>query len=207
MTEAKQKPDRVIRVTKKTLKFWRDNLTRKSWNREYPAGEVMEEISKTFGVAGTRYEVVLKLVNSEPDRARESLPGGLGEPEGGPYLDAILFADGVEQCVLEPSREQLDGEYMFRDSVESRDIRVIVKGPDVKKHVLHKDDYRTEWWMEDGSVCVNVYKQNGKDENGVTTYDEKPCLEWAYGKIPGNNLIGNAAIWLDQAILQAKSTN
>lgn len=136
MPEVKQKPDRVIRVNKKTLKFWRENLARKSWNREYPAGEVMEEISKTFGVAGTRYEVVLKLVNSEPDRSREAQPGCLGEPEGGPYLDAILFADGVEQCVLEPSREQLDGEFMFRDSVESRDIRVIVKGPDAKKSVL-----------------------------------------------------------------------
>jgi len=202
MTEAKQKPDRVIRVTKKTLKFWRENLARKSWNPEYPAGEVIQEVAKTFGVAGTRYEVALKLVNSEPDRAREA-GGGLGEPSGGPYLDAIVFADGSEQCVLPPEREQLDGEYVFRDSVENRDIRVLVKGPDVKKHVLHRDGWKTEWWMEDGEVCVSVYRKEFSPSGPF--YSDKPCLEWSFPKVPGNNILGNAAIYLDQAILYAKN--
>lgn len=215
-TSLKQNPDRVIRVTKKTLKFWRDNLCRRSWNTEWPAGEVIQEVAKTFGVAGTRYEVALKLVNSEPDRAREAGEGGgLGEPPGGPYLDAILFADGVEQCVLPPEREQLDGEYVFRDSVMNRDIRVLVKGPDVKKHVVHKDGYKTEWWMEDGMVCVNVYERD-KGINKATieaaeadptkiVWKTKPRLEWIFGKVPGNNILGNAAIYLDQAIMYAKN--
>lgn len=219
-TPAQQKPDRIIKITRKTAKFWRDNLARKSWNPEYPAGETMQEISKTFGIAGTKYEVLIKLVNSDRDLARE-VGDGLGEPTGGPYLDAILFADGVEQCVLPPSRVVLEGRYEFRDSVESRDIVVEVKTPDIKKHVITRGDYRTEWWIEgkgrDACVNVDVYKRDrsinrrtieaAKTNPTEIVWQKTPILKWVYGKIPGNNILGNAAIWLDQAILQAKQND
>jgi len=112
---SKQKADRVIRVNSKTIKFWKEQLARKTPNNEQPYGEAMDEVAKTFSIAGTRYETVLKLVNS--DRGSDC----------GPYLDAILFADGSEQCVLDADREVLEGRYEFRDSVENRDVIIEVR--------------------------------------------------------------------------------
>jgi len=199
-TTAQQKPDRVIKITRKTAKFWKEQLARNTPNNERPYGEPMDEVAKTFSIAGTKYEVVLQLVNSEPDRAREAEGGGgLGEPPGGPYLNAVLYADGSEQCVLPPDRYELEGRFEFRDSVEGRDIVVEIKAPEIKKHVITKGLHRTEWWIENRTeVHVNVYKTKGANK-------EKPILEWVYGKIPGNNILGNAAIWFDQAILQAEA--
>lgn len=77
-----------------------------------------------------------------------------------------------------------------------------------KIHTLHKDGYKFDFWMNGkgraAEVICNAYV-GVKDSDGEMRYEEKPCLEWAFPKVPGNNILGNAAIYLDQALLYAKN--
>jgi hypothetical protein len=76
-----------------------------------------------------------------------------------------------------------------------------------KKIQLYRGGFKVDFWMEgkgrEAEVHCAVYSgQRGSD--GKMHYLEPPILEWAFPKIPGNNIIGNAAIYLDQAIMYAK---
>lgn len=64
-----------------------------------------------------------------------------------------------------------------------------------KEAKLEKDGFTTVWRFSVGGVDVDVYK------------DEKLVLEWGYIKVSGvgRGLTAQAAFWLDQVILQAKS--
>ena len=59
-------------------------------------GEIIETFTAAF--PGGSYEVDIKIVN--------------GDDYAGPYVDAVLFEDGNEICVLEPG-DTLEGEYWF----------------------------------------------------------------------------------------------
>lgn len=76
-----------------------------------------------------------------------------------------------------------------------------------KVHTLHKEGYKFDFWMEgkgkQAEVCCEAYV-GVKDSDGVLRYEGKPVLEWGFPKIPGNNILGNAAIYLDQALMYAK---
>lgn len=77
-------------------------------------------------------------------------------------------------------------------------------------HILHKDGYRFHFWLEGKgrgqSVCCKAFKAKAdKSAEGKTVYEDVACLDWVFGKIPGNNILGNAAIWIDQALLYAKN--
>ncbi len=68
-----------------------------------------------------------------------------------------------------------------------------------KEIQLDKDGYFTYWRNgEDGCVDVDVYLGERADGN-------EPVIEWGYGKVVGNSILGNASFWLDQAVLQAKA--
>lgn len=78
-----------------------------------------------------------------------------------------------------------------------------------KTHVfLHKGGYKFEFWLKgrgrEAEVCCNAYV-GVRDSDDKLRYEDKPCLEWAFPKVPGNNILGNAAIYLDQALMYAKN--
>jgi len=50
-----------------------------------------------------------------------------GDKEAGPYLDVVLFDGGEEVQTLPPERNQLEGTYKFYDSVEKRDLTLIIQ--------------------------------------------------------------------------------
>ena len=51
-----------------------------------------------------------------------------GDSEAGPYLDVVLFDDnGEEVQTLPPERNQLEGTYKFYDSVEKRELTLIIQ--------------------------------------------------------------------------------
>lgn len=50
-----------------------------------------------------------------------------GDKEAGPYLDVVLFDDGEEVQTLPPERTQLEGIYKFYDSVEKRELTLIIQ--------------------------------------------------------------------------------
>lgn len=58
---------------------------------------------------------------------------------------------------------------------------------------LTKDGYRCVFsFDEDRDIQVEVF-------NG-----DKLVMDWGYPKVAGNSLIGNAMVWLGQAVIQAK---
>lgn len=67
--------------------------------------------------------------------------------------------------------------------------------PAKKEITLQKGDYK-------------VVFRNGQEKNTIEAdvyLKETLVLEWVYDRVPGNNLVGNASIWFEQAILQAQS--
>lgn len=50
----------------------------------------------------------------------------------------------------------------------------------MKKHVLHHEDHRFEFWMEgrgrEAQVCCDAYVGT-RDSDGVLRYSDKPVLE------------------------------
>jgi hypothetical protein len=59
---------------------------------------------------------------------------------------------------------------------------------------INKDGFRTLWFINGETVCVDVYKGN------------ECIINWAYPKMRGyGGLRGQCMLWLDQAILQAKT--
>lgn len=71
---------------------------------------------------------------------------------------------------------------------------------------LHKAPYKFQFWLEGDELHCNAYRRIAVRQPAVPAqYSAEPCLEWTFGKIPGNNLIGNAAIYLDQAWLYAEN--
>lgn len=66
-----------------------------------------------------------------------------------------------------------------------------------KKITIEKNGYRTVWYNGvPGCINVDVFREKSDGYELV--------LEWRYGKVVGNSIMGNATFWLDQAILQAK---
>lgn len=69
-----------------------------------------------------------------------------------------------------------------------------------RKHEVNYQGYKTLWEMGpkgSNEVHVDVYKK-------TATEGDKLVLEWAFPKIRGNNILGNAAIYLDQVLMYAK---
>jgi hypothetical protein len=67
-----------------------------------------------------------------------------------------------------------------------------------KKKVVEttRNGFRLVWQMgEPGMIDVNVYAIGGSVE---------PVIEWSYPKVAGNSLIGNIALWEEQAVLEAR---
>jgi hypothetical protein len=64
---------------------------------------------------------------------------------------------------------------------------------------LTRDGFKTVWRNSKtrGMIDVDVFVE------GETV----PCLEWSYGKVVGNSILGNASFWLDQVILEARHQN
>lgn len=61
---------------------------------------------------------------------------------------------------------------------------------------LTRDGFRTVWQSgESGMIDVNVYVGNNLN----------PVLEWSYGKVVGQSILGNASFWFDQVVLEARS--
>lgn len=56
---------------------------------------------------------------------------------------------------------------------------------------------------KDGYLCVFSFDDDRNIQVEVFNGD-KLVMEWVYPKIAGNSLIGNASVWLGQAIIQAK---
>lgn len=78
---------------------------------------------------------------------------------------------------------------------ETQTINGPAKGQ--KTHTLHQDGYRTLWWNgPKGSREINV---------NVYDTDNKLVLEWTFPQVAGTSLIGNTAVFLDQAIIYAKN--
>jgi len=66
------------------------------------------------------------------------------------------------------------------------------------KVVLKKNGYRTTWYYDpDDRTQINV------DVIEIATGEN--VLEWAYGKLFGKNLNGNASFYLDQVIMQVQT--
>ncbi len=64
------------------------------------------------------------------------------------------------------------------------------------KIVIEKDGFRTTWSKSKDPGCVDVLVEK----------DEETALDWTYPTVPGHkSLSAAAALWLDQAILQAKA--
>lgn len=61
---------------------------------------------------------------------------------------------------------------------------------------ITKNGFRTVWrnGSERLTIEVDVYVDGA----------EKPVIEWVYPKVFGNSIANNAAIWFDQAALQAR---
>lgn len=75
-----------------------------------------------------------------------------------------------------------------------------------KIQTLHKAPYKFEFYIDGDEVICKAYRRNATPQPAVPTqYDAEPCLDWAFPKIPGNNLIGNSAIYLEQAWLYAEN--
>jgi len=74
---------------------------------------------------------------------------------------------------------------------------------------LHKDGYKFDFWLEGkgraAEVCCNAYASLKGPSGQIIRYHDTPCLEWSFPKVPGNNIVGNAAIYLDQALMYAKN--
>lgn len=113
---ARQKTDVVIEVSKKDADFWREALSLRHSHDDYSDGQEIRELSAKISIAEAEYEVSIALVNSF-----------LRDTESGPWLNAVLFADGCEQCCLPPTRDKVEGFYTFVDSIENREIIVEVK--------------------------------------------------------------------------------
>lgn len=77
-----------------------------------------------------------------------------------------------------------------------------------KIQTLHKDGYKFDFWLEGkgraAEVCCNAYV-GVRDSDNKLRYEGEPVLEWSFPKVPGNNILGNAAIYLDQALMYAKN--
>lgn len=73
---------------------------------------------------------------------------------------------------------------------------------------LHKDGYKFDFWVEGkgraAAVCCNAYV-GVRDSDGKMRYEGEPVLKWNFPKVPGNNIVGNASIFLDQALDYAKN--
>lgn len=105
----------MSRVTKtvpaKRIQEWNAILARRSAHVGVKHGEVIEEFDiKLFD--DEELEVQFKLVN--------------GDKECCPYLDVILWDDGVEVSVCHPGHEKLDDEFKFRDSYMGREYTLII---------------------------------------------------------------------------------
>lgn len=75
-----------------------------------------------------------------------------------------------------------------------------------KIQTLHKDPYRFEFYIEGDEVICKAYRRVAVRQPSVTAiYSTEPCLEWSFPKVPGNNIIGNASIYLEQAWMYAEN--
>lgn len=75
-----------------------------------------------------------------------------------------------------------------------------------KIQTLHKAPYKFEFYIEGDDVVCKAYRRSATPQPAVPVqYDAEPCLDWVFPKVPGNNILGNAAIYLEQAWLYAEN--
>jgi hypothetical protein len=89
---------------------WNRLLKRKTGSPDYKKDAEIEK----FNVAlCDSYNVDFSIVN--------------GDKESGPYLDVVLYDDDQEVQTLPASFEKLEGTYKFYDSVEGRELVLILE--------------------------------------------------------------------------------
>lgn len=86
--------NRIIHVKKSLLKQFKKWLALNSAVEDAGYEEMLYKVTAVFPMG---IEADIKLVNSS----------------SGPYVDAVLFRDGCEIALLEPSYETFEGEYIF----------------------------------------------------------------------------------------------
>jgi len=76
-----------------------------------------------------------------------------------------------------------------------------------KIHTLHKDGFKFEFSIEGKGAAAEIRCKAFRGEIGSDSKTRylKECLDWSFPKVPGNNILGNAAIYLDQAVMYAKN--
>lgn len=99
-----------MKLSSETIDFINNTLALKSAHPDFKHDHLIYSFTVSLCDA---YEVDFKLVN--------------GDDESGPYLDVVLFDDGMEVCSLEPNREKIEGEYILWDSIEDRYFTVRIE--------------------------------------------------------------------------------
>jgi hypothetical protein len=112
-TPAPQSVDLVIARPKREVTLWNNNLSRDSFNPSYDEGSVIRTFYGKVSIAGTAYNFIFKLLNSD------------STPNGGPYMEATMEADGCSVCELSPFQPL--GRHEFYDSCHGRTVVVEVK--------------------------------------------------------------------------------
>lgn len=107
---------RIVKVVDADLvSRWNEILRLKKAVEGTKRDEVIERFDIVLfpGDEDETYEVEFKLVN--------------GNEDSGPYLDVILWDDGQEVFVCDPSFERLDTEFWMRDSYMNKEFRIALE--------------------------------------------------------------------------------
>ncbi len=97
-------------IDKATEEFFADALSRRTKHPDYRSDEVMD--SYTIEMQDG-YFVDFVLVN--------------GDESAGPYLDVILFHNGHEVQVLQPSFQRLSGKFHLADKSANQEFQVVIE--------------------------------------------------------------------------------
>lgn len=107
---------RIVKVVESDLvSRWNKILSLKKAYEGTNRHEVIERFNVVLfpGDNDETYEVEFNLVN--------------GGENSGPYLDVILWDDGQEIFVCDPSFERLDTEFWVRDSYLNKEFRIVLE--------------------------------------------------------------------------------
>jgi len=107
---------RIVKIVDAELvSRWNRILGLKKADEGTKRDEVIERFDMELfpGDKDETYVVEFKLVN--------------GNEDSGPYLDVILWDDGSEVFVCDPSFERLDTEFFVRDSYMNKEFRIALE--------------------------------------------------------------------------------
>ena len=108
--------NRIVKIVDADIvSRWNNILSLKKAAEGTKRDEVIERFDLVLfpGDEDETYVVEFKLVN--------------GNEDSGPYLDVILWNDGSEVFVCDPSFERLDTEFFVRDSLMNKEFRIVLE--------------------------------------------------------------------------------